>query len=100
MTDPVISARGLTKRFAKVVALDGVDLDVPPGAALGLLGPAGSGKSTLVRLLAGLIRRSAGSLTIEGLEAGSLAARRLQGPSTRIAGRVSPCTSSSSRLGG
>ena len=79
MTDPVISARGLTKRFGKVVALDGLDLDVPPGAALGLLGPAGSGKSTLVRLLAGLVRPSAGSLTIGGSRAGSLAARRRLG---------------------
>ena len=79
MTDPLISAHGLSKRFGKVVALDALDLDVPPGAALGLLGPAGSGKSTFVRLLAGLLRPSAGRLTIGGSRAGSLAARRRLG---------------------
>ena len=76
MTDAVIEARGLTKRFGKVVALDGLDLDVPPGAALGLLGATGSGKSTLVRLLAGLVRPTAGTLAIGGAPAGSVASRR------------------------
>jgi ABC-2 type transport system ATP-binding protein len=70
----VISARGLTKRFGKVLALDGLDLDVPAGAALGLLGPAGAGKSTFVRLLAGLARPSAGTVTIVDAPAGSMAA--------------------------
>ncbi len=79
MTDQVIAASGLTKRFGKVVALDGLDLDIPRGAALGLLGPAGAGKSTLVRLLAGLILPSAGSLTVDGAPAGSVAARRRLG---------------------
>ena len=74
MTADVIAARGLTKRFGKVVALDGLDLHVPAGAALGVLGAAGAGKSTLVRLLAGLARPTAGTLTIHGSPAGSMAA--------------------------
>ena len=76
MTDTVIAARGLTKRFGKVVALDDIDLDVPRGTALGLLGPSGAGKSTLIRVLAGLVRPTAGALTIDGERAGSVGARR------------------------
>ena len=79
MTDEVIVARGLTKRFGKVVALDGLDLEVPRGAALGVFGPAGAGKSTLVRLIAGLARPTAGTLTIGGAPAGSVASRRRLG---------------------
>ena len=75
----MIAARGLTKRFGKVLALDAVDLDVPRGAALGLFGPAGAGKSTLVRLIAGLVRPTAGTLAVDGADAGSVAARRRMG---------------------
>ena len=75
----MIAARGLTKRFGKTVALDGLDLDVPRGAALGILGPAGAGKSTLVRLLAGLLHPTAGTLAVDGAPAGSIAARRRMG---------------------
>ena len=75
----VIEARGLTKRFGRAVALDDIDLNVPRGSAFGLLGPAGSGKSTVVRLLAGLARPSAGTLSIGGAPGGSLAARRRLG---------------------
>ena len=59
-----IAARGLGKRFGPVVALDGVDLDVPAGATLAVLGPNGAGKSTLLRLLAGLARPTRGSLRV------------------------------------
>lgn len=76
MTETAIAARGLTKRFGKVVALDKVDLEIPRGSSLGVIGPGGSGKSTLVRVLAGLVRPSAGSATILGVRAGSAAARR------------------------
>ena len=75
----VIEARGLTKRFGKAVALDDIDLNVARGSAFGLLGPAGSGKSTVIRLLAGLARPSGGTLSIGGEPGGSLAARRRLG---------------------
>ena len=47
MAEPVPAARGLVKRFGKIVALDRVDLSVEAGTVLGLLGPNGAGKTTL-----------------------------------------------------
>jgi ABC-2 type transport system ATP-binding protein len=67
MDTPAVSARGLTKRFGRAVALDGLDLDVPAGAVVGLLGPAGAGKSTALRLLSGVARPSAGTVAIGGV---------------------------------
>ncbi|MFG1912304.1 ABC transporter ATP-binding protein [Kribbella sp. NPDC048928] len=59
--DTVIKTRGLTKRFGRRTALDRLDLDVPAGVIVGYLGPNGAGKTTTIRLLAGLIRPTAGS---------------------------------------
>jgi heme exporter protein A len=61
---PAIAARTVTKRFGPVVALAGVDLEVPSGCLVALLGPNGAGKTTLLRLLAGLGRPSSGSLRV------------------------------------
>ncbi|HLO36197.1 MAG TPA: ATP-binding cassette domain-containing protein, partial [Candidatus Deferrimicrobium sp.] len=58
-----IRARGLTKRFGSIVALDGLDLDVPAGSIFGLLGPNGAGKTTTIRILTGLARPTAGEAT-------------------------------------
>ncbi len=66
---PAIVARGLTKQFGPVVALAGVDLEVPAGTVLAVLGPNGAGKTTLLRLLAGLARPSAGSVRVDGGDA-------------------------------
>ena len=66
MTGAAIAARGVAKRFAGALALDGLDLDLAPGASLAVLGPNGAGKSTLLRLLAGLARPSAGRIEIDG----------------------------------
>ena len=79
MTETAIAARGLTKRFGKIVALDSVDLEVERGSTLGVLGRSGSGKSTFIRVLAGLTRPTSGSATILGARAGSMAARRRLG---------------------
>jgi ABC-2 type transport system ATP-binding protein len=82
MNAPAISARGLTKRFGKTLALDGLDLEVPPRTVLGLLGPAGAGKSTAIRLMAGLAHPSAGTVEVAGevARAGDgIAARRRLG---------------------
>jgi ABC-2 type transport system ATP-binding protein len=68
-TPPAIAIRGLTKRFGSVVALDGLDLDIPSGVVFGLLGPNGAGKTTTIRLLTGLARPTAGSATVAGVEA-------------------------------
>jgi ABC-2 type transport system ATP-binding protein len=59
-----IEATGIAKRFGRIQALRNVDLRVPAGQTFGLLGPNASGKTTLIRLIAGLLRPSAGSLTV------------------------------------
>ena len=66
MEDPVIEARGLTKRFGSVQALDGLDLVAQPGQVVAVLGPNGAGKSTLVRAVATLLRPDSGSLRVAG----------------------------------
>jgi ABC-2 type transport system ATP-binding protein len=64
----VINTHGLTKRFGSVVAVDDVDLDVQPGDRYGFLGPNGSGKTTTVRMLLGLIFASSGTAEVMGHE--------------------------------
>jgi polyether ionophore transport system ATP-binding protein len=64
-----IRANGLTKRYHHVTALDALDLEVQAGEVLGFLGPNGAGKTTTIRLLLGLIRPTAGTATIFGLDA-------------------------------
>jgi ribose transport system ATP-binding protein len=63
---PVVRLKGLTKRFAGVVALDGVDLEVRRGEVHGLLGENGSGKSTLIKTLAGYHDVDGGTLEVSG----------------------------------
>ncbi|GIJ74286.1 ABC transporter ATP-binding protein [Virgisporangium ochraceum] len=65
-TDLAVGTTGLTKRFGRQVAVDGVDLAVPRGAVYGFLGPNGSGKTTTIRMLLGLIRPSAGGHALLG----------------------------------
>lgn len=64
--DLTIQARGLHKRYGKVHALAGMDLDVPSGSVYGLLGPNGAGKTTFLGILLGLIRPNSGSLELFG----------------------------------
>ena len=65
--DPAIRARGLSKRFGPLLAVDGVDLTVPRSSVYGFLGPNGSGKSTTIRMLCGLLTPSAGEIEVLGL---------------------------------
>ncbi len=65
---PVISTHGLAKHYHGTPALLGIDLDVPEGVVFGYLGPNGAGKTTTIRLLAGLIRPSAGRASVFGLD--------------------------------
>ena len=66
--DAAIRARGLTKHFGKLVAVDHVDLTVPRSHVYGFLGPNGSGKSTTIRMLCGLLTPTAGQIEVLGLE--------------------------------
>ncbi len=81
MSTPVLSIRGLKKRFRTTVAVDGVELDVGRGELLGLIGPNGAGKSTTVKILTGQLLADEGAITIGGQDIlkDPLAARRLTG---------------------
>jgi ABC-2 type transport system ATP-binding protein len=63
-----ITARGLTRRFGKLVAVSNLDLDVPRARIYGFLGPNGSGKSTTIRMLCGLLTPTSGSATVLGMD--------------------------------
>ena len=75
VTDAAISIRNLTKRYAPTgkqgegkLALDDVSFDVPTGKIFGLLGPNGAGKSTLINIMAGLVAKTSGSVSIWGFD--------------------------------
>ena len=63
---PAIVVRNLTKTFRNKVAVDGISFEVPRGRFFGFLGPNGAGKSTTIKMLTGLLRPTAGEVTIEG----------------------------------
>ncbi len=70
-----ISARGLTKRFGRTIALDHLDLEALPGQITAVLGPNGAGKTTFVRAVATLLRLDGGELRIAGMDVVDDAAR-------------------------
>ena len=70
-----IEIRGVSKRFGDFVALDGIDLTVRTGALTALLGPSGGGKSTLLRIIAGLEKADSGRVEIDGSDATTLPPR-------------------------
>jgi ABC-2 type transport system ATP-binding protein len=65
----MLQARGLTKRYGGLLALDRVDFDLQPGEIVGYLGPNGSGKSTTVNIVVGLLEPTAGSIMLDGVRA-------------------------------
>ena len=68
MTEPAITSSGLSKHFGKLVAVDKVDLAIAQGEIFGFLGPNGSGKTTAIRMLCGLLTPTAGTMSVLGLE--------------------------------
>ena len=78
---PIVTAVDLRRRFgegeAAVDALDGVTLELPAGAFTAIMGPSGSGKSTLMHCLAGLDKPTSGTITIDGIDIGTLDDKKL-----------------------
>lgn len=68
MPTPVIAARDLVKKYKDFPAVDGISFEVEPGESFGLLGPNGAGKSTTMRMIGAVSTRTAGSLSILGLD--------------------------------
>jgi lipooligosaccharide transport system ATP-binding protein len=66
--EPAISLRGVVKRYGSIVAVNGLDLEVPPGVCFGLLGPNGAGKSTTMRMLTAQTLADEGKLSVLGYE--------------------------------
>ncbi|WP_374969547.1 ABC transporter ATP-binding protein [Terrabacter sp. BE26] len=78
---PAIAVRGLGKRFGDLIAVKGIDLDVPRGSFFGLVGPNGAGKTTTLSMVTGLLRPDAGQAFVLGRDvwADPVAAKRVVG---------------------
>jgi ribosome-dependent ATPase len=73
---PVVSVKQVTHHYGKVKGLDAIDLDIPPGLMVGVVGPDGVGKSTLLALLAGSKKLQEGSVTVLGGDIADVRHRR------------------------
>ena len=67
----MIRTEGLQKRFGRFLAVQGIDLHVAKGEVFGFLGPNGAGKTTTMKMIAGLLKPSAGSVLIDGIDTGA-----------------------------
>jgi len=63
---PVLQAKGLTKKYGRVVAIDGADFDLMPGEILAVIGDNGAGKSSLIRALSGAMKPDDGEILLDG----------------------------------
>lgn len=66
MTEPLIELKGVSKSFGSNKVLDNVDLTIYRGEALGIIGPSGTGKSTILRVIAGLLSPDEGEIYVQG----------------------------------
>ena len=78
-TRPLLSARGLRKRFGAVVAADEVNIDVPAGQRVSLIGSNGAGKTTFVNMVTGYLEPDAGSIELEGHDITRLGHEKIAG---------------------
>jgi ABC-type branched-subunit amino acid transport system ATPase component len=76
VSDPILEARNLTKRFGSLLVTDDVSLRLAPGARHALIGPNGAGKSTLVHQFSGVVRPDAGRIFVSGNDVTALSAHR------------------------
>src|SRR3954451_3311931 len=77
---PVVSIRDVTHRYGDVVALDGISLEIPSGIMVGIVGPDGVGKSTLMALVAGSKKMQQGRVLVLDGDIGDARHRRAVGP--------------------
>lgn len=68
-TSAGIQLKGVSKRFGEIVALRGIDFEIPRHSRIGIVGPSGGGKSTLLQIVAGLMEPDAGEVCVEGVTA-------------------------------
>lgn len=66
----IVEIRGLSKQYMRTKALDNVDLNIKQGRIVGILGPNGSGKTSLMKIIAGILRQTRGEILIDGLVPG------------------------------
>ncbi|SFB16174.1 ABC transporter ATP-binding protein [Algoriphagus aquimarinus] len=84
MEDKVVEIRGLMKSFGDLDVLKGVDLDLHKGENLVVLGKSGSGKSVLIKIMVGLLKQDAGTMTVLGKEVSTLRTKELNALRLRI----------------
>jgi len=75
--DAILSVRRVTKRFGGLVAVDGMSFDVPEHHVMGLIGPNGSGKTTMMNLISGALRLNEGSISLQGARISGLSAQEI-----------------------
>ncbi len=73
----MIELKGITKSFGSLQVLKGIDLTIEKGEVVSIVGPSGAGKTTLLQIMGTLDKADTGTLTIDGMEVGSLSERRL-----------------------
>ena len=66
LMEPVLQAKGINKRYGKVVALDNADLELYKNEVLGVIGDNGAGKSTLIKALCGAVQPDSGEILLDG----------------------------------
>ena len=67
MTEPLLSARNLVKRYGRVTAMDHADFDLYPGEILAVIGDNGAGKSSLIKAMSGAVRPDEGEIRLNGV---------------------------------
>jgi ABC-2 type transport system ATP-binding protein len=66
--DPVVEVHSIVRRFAKITAVDDISFEIRPGEIFGILGPNGSGKTTTIRILCGLLQPTSGTARVAGID--------------------------------